>query len=213
MTHCQTAQTWANRIGIVLAFVAAAWGARAADFSDPDWPCVQRKVPELAAGQVWTGPELPPQASWDQDASIQDLAARLAVRRTGMEEVESLVGDFAAQAGADRATRLGQLFAATFAKLNAERGEILNGIARYAHRQSDLTKKIDTLRSNQQALIATPNPSNDQLDQIETLEDEIIWNTRVFKDRQQSLSYVCDTPVIIEQRAFAIAKVVQQHLD
>ena len=30
--------------------------AGAADFSDPDWPCIQRKQPHLSLAQVWSGP-------------------------------------------------------------------------------------------------------------------------------------------------------------
>ena len=34
------------------------WPAFGADFSDPDWPCIQRKVPQLWIGQMWTGPAI-----------------------------------------------------------------------------------------------------------------------------------------------------------
>ena len=45
---------------IAAAMVVAATGtASAASNNDPDWPCVQRKVPELSLGQIWNGPELP----------------------------------------------------------------------------------------------------------------------------------------------------------
>ena len=42
------------------AFVAIGMGLAASPLAvaaggDPDWPCVQRKVPEISSGQVWTG--------------------------------------------------------------------------------------------------------------------------------------------------------------
>ncbi|MFC7556923.1 hypothetical protein ACFQU7_39010 [Pseudoroseomonas wenyumeiae] len=41
--------------------LSAAAGARAATAADPDWPCVQRLVPNLTAAGVWSGP-VPPRA-------------------------------------------------------------------------------------------------------------------------------------------------------
>jgi hypothetical protein len=43
-------------------------------------------------------------------------------------------------------------------------------------------------------------------DRIDALEEELDWSTRIFKDRQQSLTYVCETPVILEQRAFSLGR-------
>ena len=32
------------------------------------------------------------------------------------------------------------------------------------------------------------------------------WETRIFRDRAQSLTYVCETPVLLERRAFELAR-------
>ena len=34
------------------------------------------------------------------------------------------------------------------------------------------------------------------------------WDQRIFTERQQSLTYVCETPVILEQRAFALGRII-----
>jgi hypothetical protein len=39
------------------------------------------------------------------------------------------------------------------------------------------------------------------------------WDLRVFDERHQSLAYVCETPTLIEQRLFALARVIQRSLD
>jgi hypothetical protein len=49
-------------------------------------------------------------------------------------------------------------------------------------------------------------------DRIEELEDTLAWETRIFRDRAQSLTYVCETPVLLEQRAFAIARLIAARL-
>ena len=38
------------------------------------------------------------------------------------------------------------------------------------------------------------------------MRNTLAWDTRIFKQRAQSLNYVCETPVLLEQRAFAIAR-------
>src|SRR3546814_13897031 len=68
--------------------------ARAAASADPDWPCIQRLVPRIAAAQVWGGPE-PKPADWQGDLEVNRLASRLAVRATPIAETEALVEAFA----------------------------------------------------------------------------------------------------------------------
>ena len=43
-------------------FALAAARHRGRQGADPDWPCIQRKVPELSLAQIWNGPELPASA-------------------------------------------------------------------------------------------------------------------------------------------------------
>lgn len=38
---------------LALALLLGAAPGRAADAADPDWPCIQRRVPHLSLGQVW----------------------------------------------------------------------------------------------------------------------------------------------------------------
>jgi hypothetical protein len=45
-------------------------------------------------------------------------------------------------------------------------------------------------------------------DAIDKQEEQLDWDTRIFQDRQQALSYVCETPVILEQRVFALARAI-----
>ena len=74
-----------QRMSLVRGLVAAAMlmphaGAMAAN-TDPDWPCMQRKVPQLSLGQVWNGPELPPAAKdWSEDPTSNNHVMRLLAR-------------------------------------------------------------------------------------------------------------------------------------
>ena len=190
--------------------------ARAADFSDPTWPCVQRKVPNLSWGMMWTG--LPLDGSlgdWREDDRVRPLAARIAVRRTPMEEVETRVAEFAEtlEGGEEaRARRLSLLFKGAFELIDRERAQIISGIGRYAQKQQALADRIDETRIELAELREVEDPSFDQQDRMELLADTVAWDTRIFDERQQSLIYVCESPVILEKRAFSVARAIMAHL-
>ena len=69
-----------------------------------------------------------------------------------------------------------------------------------------LEGQIEDLRHRMHTLEAA---EEEDFDAIDDLEKQLDWATRVFQDRQQSLTYVCETPVILEQRAFALGRAAQ----
>ena len=187
---------------VMLAGPAAAEGS-----GDPGWPCIQRKQPHLSVGQLWSGP-VPGAAEEElaRRADIVALAQVLEQRRVSLEEAEALIADFAKDA---EAAELSALFLAAFAGIDAYRAQIISGIERYAAKQISLSKQIEARRGEMARLEAAADPDFDKIDAEEEMLD---WDTRVFTDRQQQLTYVCETPVILEQRAFALAKAIAAHL-
>ncbi len=176
----------------------------AADFSDPDWPCIQRKVENLSPGLMWPHPvtrtSLTPEA--------EELAAVLALRRVSLEEAETHIRTFLEQQAAD-AQLLGNVFHAVFDRLSADRLRLIGGIARYSHSQIALSQKIEAERSEMAKLTAEKTPDFDRIDK---LEEEMDWNERIFLDRSRALTYVCETPVLLEKRAYAVAQLLLKHL-
>ena len=188
--------------------------APAADYSDPTWPCVQRKVPHLSVGQMWSGPTISDQdlKDWRKNDDVSALAPALAVRRTSEEDAKTLIAELAEDLGPDRNRTLTLLFAGTFSLIERERSEIISGIGRYARTQTALSQAIEESQNKLTDLQSIENPDYATQDQIEELEDKILWDTRIFKDRQQSLTFVCETPVILERRAFALARAIMEKL-
>ena len=45
------------------------------------------------------------------------------------------------------------------------------------------------------------------------VEEKLLWDTRIFDEREQSLTYVCESPVLLEQRLFALAREIMAQLD
>ncbi|MCV2446045.1 hypothetical protein [Paracoccus sp. DMF] len=193
---------------LVLAMALAAAGAAHAESgTDPDWPCVQRKQPHLSLGQMWSGPE-PDEAirSLAETPEIAALADRLEQRRLPLAQAEAEIAEFSKAADNQK---LSALMLAIFERIDPDRSALISGIARYGHKQVDLAKRIQERRDRMEALQKAETPD---FDAIDAEEEKLDWDSRIFQDRQQSLTYVCETPVILEQRVFALARAISAHL-
>ena len=77
-------------VNLVLLLALVPGPGVAADFSDPDWPCIQRKVENLSAGLMWPHPVTPAPLT----PEAEELAAVLALRRVSLEEAEAHIRTF-----------------------------------------------------------------------------------------------------------------------
>jgi len=194
---------------LALALAGATWGAAdAADPRYPDWPCAQAKVPELSVAAVWAGPPIDAAGeAWKSDAKVKDMVARLAARRTPLEDAQKTAEDFVAASGADKAEKAKLLFTGLFQELNQQRTEVMDGIDRIAKKEKELA---DTIRTDRAALgEAQDNPSPDQ-QKIHDLTSRLEWGTRIYEDRRKTIRYVCEVPTAIERRLFALGRAIAQ---
>lgn len=191
----------------ILALITTAGRATGAANRDPDWPCIQRKVPELSLAQIWNGPELPPEAQeWSKDKDISELVSEVSARRVPIEEAQQEIRNFAAGLPADQVKpQLAKLVQGLFDHMNAERSQIISGIARYARKQTELAERLRKEASDVDALRGKPDAD---VNEIAAQTERLTWETRVFEERVQSLTYVCEVPTLIEQRLYALAKTV-----
>jgi hypothetical protein len=178
--------------------------------STEDWPCVQRKVPTISAGAIWSGPDLASASPWSEDSEAAQLAQKLASRRVDLDEADRLIEEFAKSAGREKDTRLVRVFAGALELINAERDRILQGIQRYARGQRLLADRIREQSDKIGAVRDEPaaQPSKD----LTEVERQFAWDKRIFEERRRSLTYVCETPIILERRAFEIARRIQERL-
>lgn len=185
--------------------------AEAAQGADPTWPCIQRKVPELSMGQIWNGPDLTPAAqNWQSDRDIAKLVTELAARRIPIEDAQADILGLPQQLGPDRLdVRLKMLVQGLFDHMNHERSQVISGIGRYAQRQREMAAELRKEASLLGELQAKPDADANQITQM---TDRLTWETRIFEERVQSLSYVCEVPTIIEQRLYALAKTIGEVL-
>jgi hypothetical protein len=190
--------------------VPAALAQPGAGHPNPDWPCRQILVGRLSVAAVWAGPSIEGIA-WRNEEPIADIVAKLAARRTPVEDAERMIEDFARSQGAGKTKKLIAVFAGLFETLNDERTQVIEGLLRFGAKQKELADKI---RAENALAREGPGKKPDTSEQnAKTVAQDLEWDLRVFDERRQSLTYVCETPTLIEQRLFALAKVIQSKLE
>lgn len=197
--------------GLGFALVAAPAAAQPPQ-QDPDWPCIQVLVPQIASGQIWTGPPIDEvEDAWREDREVRDLALELAARRTPLEKARELVGEYASSLDPEtKDEKLTAVFAGVLETINRERASLIAGIKRFAGHQRALGEQVAQANTNLRELEVEQTPeSQAQRDELQLQRD---WTVRVFEERESSLIYLCEQPVVLERRAFALAREIASHL-
>jgi hypothetical protein len=185
--------------------------ALAADPRFPDWPCNQVKVPEISVAAVWAGPSIDDVGNaWEDDAAIRELVARLAARRTPLDDAQKTISDVITGTESERQKKAKLIFAGLFKTLNQERGEVMQGIERYFRKQKEFSDQIRSTILQLRELQNRPDPDQSRIDE---LTNRVEWDTRIFEERRKTMNFVCEVPVLIEQRLFALSRSIQQFLE
>jgi hypothetical protein len=158
---------------------------------------------------VWAGPSLDDvQDRWKDDAQISALVAKLAARRTPLEEAEKDVEEFLAGSPA-KVTSGKLLFSGLFDTLNAQRSSVMMGLERVTRKQREAAEKIRSETIDLQGLQNTAPPDQSKIDE---LSNQLLWETRIFEDRRRVVKYVCEVPTEIDRRLFALGRTIQEQL-
>lgn len=182
---------------------------------DKNWPCIQRKVGKLTAGQMWRGdPVDVKDKSWQSNKDVLELVAKILPRRVSLQETDKLIAAFAKRNKGSAAPLMRQTFLALLSETNKIRTEIIGGIGRFSTRQQKLAKLITTTRQQVTELEkkdqdGTLTKEDDK--KLVSLEQSLEWEQRIHEEREQSLEFVCEAPVILEQRLFALSKQLLKH--
>jgi hypothetical protein len=120
------------------------------------------------------------------------------------------VKEFLANSASDKTMNAKLLFAGLFDTLNAQRSSVMNGLERVSRGQRAAADKIreDTIEL-QARQGATPRDDA----KVDALSNQLIWETRIFEDRRKVVRFVCEVPTTIDQRLFALGRVIQQEME
>ena len=200
-----------STIGALFVVVASTQICAAADPRYPDWPCAQAKVPEISLAQVWAGPPLGDATDkWKDDAKISALVAKLAVRKTPLEDAQKAVTDFLSAPGTDKAAAGKMIFAGLFDTLNVQRASVMSGLERVTRKQREAAEKIRSDTITLQGLQDATPPDQAKVD---ALGNQLVWETRIFEDRRRVVKFVCEVPTTIDQRLFALGRTIHQEME
>jgi DNA polymerase III alpha subunit len=168
-------------------------------------------VPEISIAAVWTGPSIDDVGNaWEEDATIKDLVARLAARRTPLDEGQKAISDLITSPESERQKKAKLIFAGLFKTLNHERSEVMQGIERYFRKQREFS---DQIRSRILQLRELQDRSDPDQSRIDELTNRVEWDTRILEERRKTMNFVCEVPILIEQRLFALGRAIQQSLE
>ena len=187
----------------------AAWSA--VPGQDPDWPCQQRLVPQVSAGNFWSG-ELPADAgAAASDPRVQKLVADTVSRDISDDEVAKGVAQFLKSLkGPERARIVPAAFLAVVDGINGERADIIQSLKDLNQRQrsiaamvSDVNKDLAAIPENAEG---ADGAKRDEINQRKT------FLTRDFTETRQTMRYACEVPGALDQRLGAVARQLQAGL-
>jgi hypothetical protein len=172
---------------------------------------MQAKVPDISVAAVWAGPPLDDvQDKWKDEATVSELVARLAARRTPLEEAQKAIADFLSGAATDKTAKGKLLFAGLFDTLNAQRASVMSGLERVTRKQREA---VDRIRSDTAALQELQSAAAPDQQKVDELGNQLTWETRIFEDRRRVVKFVCEVPTAIDQRLFALGREIQQDME
>ncbi|UIJ72250.1 hypothetical protein [Aurantimonas sp. HBX-1] len=175
-----------------------------------DWPCVQRRVESLTPAQIWAGPDLALADGVERTPEMRRLVGTVIARRLPLDEAEAMVAEFvASRPQAEREATAAALFGDILTALNAERSQVMDGIERYGAKQKELATR---LRQENAEFFAMQREEGADAAAVEEARQSMVWDTRIFNERRASLTYVCEVPTLIEQRAFALGRAITRAL-
>ena len=68
-------------------------------------------------------------------------------------------------------------------------------------------------RSDTLAMQALQDASPPDQARIDELRNQLTWETRIFEDRRRVIKFVCEVPTAIDQRLFALGRMIQQEME
>jgi hypothetical protein len=194
---------WAAIVALALLEAIPSWAAPPPHGEDPDWPCQQRLVPQLAAASYWSGP-LDAEGDWRADPEVAELVRRLTPRQVTTEDGLAAITVFAKTASGDRRHRLALAFRGLLEETDRERADLIARLRQMGHRQRELADLVARLADELKS--APPEAADQRLD----LQQRHDFTARNFEQIQRTIRYACETPVALDARLGAWARALQQ---
>ena len=177
--------------------------------ADPDWPCQQALVPEIAAATVWAGPPLDGIGDWRAEPKVAALVGRAGPRGVSAADGEAAIGDFTKALGGDRNRLITLAFAGLLDETNRQRAEVIERLKSLAQRQRSLADVIARLTAEVDA--APPDQGSPSPERAELMQ-RWSFSSRAYTELQSTMRYACEIPGQLDARLGAYARALQAAL-
>lgn len=187
-------------------------GSLLAQTADPEWPCIQAFVPEVALGVQW--PNILEDSElglWKEDPAITRLARKLGDIDSFTDVERELIAEFVESVPESELTaQLNKLAEGTVSAANQRRSMFLKGIKKYTRQQIAISEQLEEKLN----LVADLEKKTDEasISQLKELEENLHWHERVYDQREQSITALCDRPVEIEQHLSSVMRELASYL-
>ena len=151
-----------------------------------------------------------PTSKWKDDSKVSALVSKLAARKTPLDEAEKSVKEFL---GRLRGRQDRQRKTAVRRPVRHAQRPALPGHERARTRQPQAARgrRQDPRGDIQLQALQDATPRDDT--KVDALSNQLIWETRIFEDRHKVVRFVCEVPTTIDQRLFALGRVIQQEME
>ncbi len=181
-------------------------GAAGPPPADPDWPCVQRLVPTLTAGTLWSGPQAV--GDWRADPRVAAVVSDAAPRTQPIPQAVARLDAYAATVPASgRPAALTLLFTGLVDETNRQRADVIERLRSIGRRQRTLTEIIGRVNDELRALPPdAPAAARDEITQRRG------FLTREYEEIGRTIRYACEVPSALEARLGSFAQALQRDL-
>lgn len=191
---------------VLVGVAALALGAAGPPPADPDWPCVQRLVPTLTAGTLWSGHEAA--GDWRADPRIAAAVSDAAPRTQPVPKAVALLDAYAATIpAADRPAALSLLFTGLVDETNRQRADVIERLRGIGRRQRTLTQITGRVSDELRAL-----PPNAPAAAREEVVQRRAFLIREYEEIGRTIRYACEVPSALEARLGSFAQALQHDL-
>lgn len=201
-------RSFAMMAGVAALVAALAVRSAPPPNQDPDWPCQQRLVPRVTAAAYWNGPPLDNIGDWRADLAVADLVRRLAPRNVSTQEGLSEITTFAQSSSEDRPRRLSLVFAGLLEETDRERTALIDRLKQIGRRQRDVAALVEKLSIELDGI--PPDAADENAAKRIDLQQRHDFTVRNFEEVQRTIRYACETPVALEARLGAWARLLQK---
>ena len=175
---------------------------------DPEWPCIQRLIPEVSPAVMWPVPvEDNMRTQYRQDPLLRSLAEELGDLETFDEAHQQSISEFAdGIAESERELQLTLLASGIVDVSNRVRKDYISGIKRYTRQQIAMSQQIEDTLNELSELEGQDAEAQQEV--TETLR----WHERVYDQRERSIQLLCEEPVELEQQLSEVLRYAAQYL-